>query len=106
MMSGSEGYSGPDSLRVGDGTCLRISSVGHASISSNSRSLSLRDVLHVPALTNSLLSVRRFATGNDVFFEFHSSCFFMKDRVTKKVLLKGGVYGGLYSLPSVAPVAF
>lgn len=101
----SKEYHGPDTLHVGNGAGLRISNIGHVSIYSSSRYLSLCNVLHVPALTNSLLSVQRFAVDNNVCFEFHSTFFLVKDCVTKKVLLKGQLSGGLYSLSSQSPIA-
>lgn len=103
-VSGLEEYAGPDTLHVGNGAGLPIFGVGHASISFGSRSLFLRNVLHVPALTNSLLSVHRFVVDNNVVFEFHPSFFLVKDCVTRKVLLKGRSVGGLYSLSRQGPV--
>ena len=63
-----EDYTGHEHLRVGNGAGLNISSIGHASISTPSRSLALRNVLHVPSLSNSLISVKKFASDNNVFF--------------------------------------
>lgn len=76
------------------------------SIQSSLRSLSLNSVLHVPHLRASLLSVQKFASDNDVFFEFHPHFFVVKDRRTNKILLSGPSKGGMYSLPVSSPVAF
>lgn len=64
-------YHGDDTLRVDNVIGLQISSIGHTSVPSMSRSLRMSDVLHVPSLSSSLLSVQQFATDNRVFFEFH-----------------------------------
>ncbi|XP_019161142.1 PREDICTED: uncharacterized protein LOC109157758 [Ipomoea nil] len=48
MMAQSDPYSGGDVLRVGNGSGLGITSVGHASLNSASRTLNLNNILHVP----------------------------------------------------------
>jgi histone deacetylase 1/2 len=45
-----------------------------------------------------LLSVQQFCRVNCVFFEFHSSVFYVKDLITKEVLLSGQSKDGLYVL--------
>lgn len=87
MMANSDEYTGGDVLCVGDGAGLRISSVGRATLSTKFKSLCLTNILHVPKLSLPLLSVHRFTTENDVFFEFHKSFFVVKDYTTKAVLL-------------------
>lgn len=67
-LSTSEEYTGDDTLRVGDGKGLHISRVGHASFITPSRVFKMYDILHVPSLSSSLLSVQKFATENSVFF--------------------------------------
>ncbi|XP_019167709.1 PREDICTED: uncharacterized protein LOC109163420 [Ipomoea nil] len=89
LLTSATGYDGSEMLRVGSGTCLPIVNVGSTSLATDSRSFRMSDVLHVPGLSASLLSVQRFAKDNNVFFEFHPSCFFMKDILTRKVLFKG-----------------
>ncbi|XP_019158437.1 PREDICTED: uncharacterized protein LOC109155159 [Ipomoea nil] len=89
MMAHSDSYTGGDVLRVGNESGLDISSIGSASINSVSGSLALNDILHVPNLSVPLLSVNRFTTDNNVFFEFHRDFFVVKDCRTKTVLLKG-----------------
>ena len=98
-LSASEDYHGDDTLRVGDGKGLIISRIGHATVSTPSRVFKMSDILHVPGLSSSLLSVQRFATDNHVFFEFHPSYFVVKDITTKDILLRGSSSGGLYTLP-------
>ena len=44
------------------------------------------------------MSVPKFAQDNNVVFEFHPWHFFVKDRATREILLRGGVRGGLYRI--------
>jgi hypothetical protein len=46
----------------------------------------LSNVLHVPYITEPLLSVQKFCRDNHVYFEFHDSLFYVKD-IIKEVLL-------------------
>ena len=78
---------------------LSIKYVGQSMLTSpylSSKTLSLKHLLHVPYITKDLLSVSKFAKDNIVFFEFHPSSCFVKDRVTKTTLLEGILKGGLY----------
>ena len=58
----------------------------------------LSNVLHVPHITKPLLSVQQFCRDNHVYFEFHDSMFYVKDLITKEVLLSGQGHDGLYVL--------
>ena len=49
-------------------------------------------------LKKKLLYVQQFYHENYVFFEFHSSVFYVKDPITKEVLLSGRSKDGLYVL--------
>jgi hypothetical protein len=77
-----EHYTGGDKVHVGNGAGLRILHTGHASIRTASRSLALRNTLHVPAISKNLISVHKLARDNDVFFEYHPWHFSIKDRAT------------------------
>ncbi|XP_019173252.1 PREDICTED: uncharacterized protein LOC109168725 [Ipomoea nil] len=59
LMSSAVPYNGPDHLRVGDGKCLPIVSTGSSSLAASKTLFRLSDVLHVPGLSASLLSVQR-----------------------------------------------
>ncbi|RVW93124.1 Retrovirus-related Pol polyprotein from transposon RE1 [Vitis vinifera] len=96
-------YSGTDQVTIGDGNSLPILNTGTKSFFFPSKTFSLNQVLHVPHLSTNLISVSKFCTDNAVFFEFHSSCFFVKDQVTKKILLKGWLRDGLYEFSSSSP---
>jgi hypothetical protein len=75
----SEEYYGQDQIRIGNGIDLSISHSSSASLSFSCQKFLLKQLLHVPNICKNLLSVHQFALDNDVFFEFHSSFFTIKD---------------------------
>ncbi|GKA29576.1 putative RNA-directed DNA polymerase [Tanacetum coccineum] len=57
------------------------------------------DALHVGnEISHNLLSVQKFCHDNDVFFEFHTSYFVVKDESTHTTLLTGPSKHGLYTI--------
>jgi hypothetical protein len=98
-MSFHERYLGKDQVQVANGTGLSIAHVGHSSLASSSRSLALRNILHVPEISKNLLSVYRLVSDNDIFIEFHKYFFCVKDKATRNVILRGRSRGGLYPIP-------
>ncbi|KAD0157053.1 hypothetical protein E3N88_44702 [Mikania micrantha] len=103
----AEPYYGEDNLHVGNGTALPILHIGSKRFFSPNKTFSLTDILHVPQIKRNLLSVQKFCHDNDVFFEFHSTFFVVKDKFTRTTLLTGPSNDGLYSitLPQVKPVS-
>ena len=99
-LSNVQPYSGADQVTIGDGHSLPILNTGNKSFFFHSKVFCLNQVLHVPQLSTNLISVSKFCTDNAVFFEFHSTHFFVKDQVTKQTLLKGWLRDGLYEFPS------
>jgi len=95
-MASSEPYTGTDQLHVGDGKGLTISHIAHSKIHAPKRTFTLSNILHVPHIKKPLLSVQKFCLENNVFFEFHSFVFYVKDLITKEVLLSGHSRDGLY----------
>jgi histone deacetylase 1/2 len=85
-------------LHVGDGKGLSISDIGHTKLYNPHRLFTLSNVLHVPAITKPLLSVKKFCLDNNVYFEFHPFLFYVKDLNTNEVLLSGQSKDGLYTL--------
>lgn len=61
-------------------------------------SFQLNDILYVLSLTKSLLSVQKFTFDNDIFFEFNSNNFHVKDCKSGKIFLLGPSEHGLYTL--------
>ncbi|KAM0012969.1 putative RNA-directed DNA polymerase [Helianthus debilis subsp. tardiflorus] len=107
----SEVYQGNDSLHVGDGNPLPIFHIGSSKFYSPNKTFNLSNILHVPNLKQNLLSVQQFCLENNVFFEFHSSFFVVKDESTHTTLLSGPSENGLYTLrlprfKSIPKIAF
>jgi hypothetical protein len=97
-MTHAEPYLGNDQLHVGDGKGLVISNTAHNLLHTPKRVFTLSNILHVPHIKKKLLSVQQFCRENYVFFEFHSSVFYVKDLITKEVLLFGRSKDGFYVL--------
>jgi hypothetical protein len=93
-----EQYRGKDHVQAANGTGMRITHIGQSIIPTSSHPLHLKNILHVPSVTRNLLSVKKFTSDNNVFFEFHPWYFLVKDRDSREVLLRGGCRGGLYNL--------
>lgn len=60
--------------------------------------LNLENVLCVPKITKNLKSVSKLTQDNDIYLEFCSDCYFVKDIHTGKVMLKGVLKDGLYRI--------
>jgi hypothetical protein len=84
-------YTGNDQIRVGNGQGLQISHTGLASIPSESKNFSSKNLLHVPQIQKNLLSINKFTCDNHVFIEFHPTCFHVKDLKSRKLLLQGPI---------------
>lgn len=59
----------------------------------------LRDLLLVPSATRNLISINRLCRDNNVCASFDAQKVRIHDLDTKKIVLEGGVRGGLYELP-------
>jgi histone deacetylase 1/2 len=64
-------YNGSEQIHTANGAGMQISHIGHSTIHTLSRSLNLKNILHVPSSKKNLLSVHRLASNNNVFLEFH-----------------------------------
>ncbi|MFS7934571.1 putative RNA-directed DNA polymerase [Helianthus anomalus] len=106
-LDNAEPYFGKDTLLVGNGNRLPILHIGSTTFNSPNKTLSIKNILHVPQIKQNLLSVQRFCQDNNVFFEFHSTFFCVKDSVTRTILLTGPSKDGLYPLhlPKINPVS-
>jgi hypothetical protein len=62
-------YGGKDQVQVANGSGLSISHIGHSTIAGSS--LRLNNILHVPHISQLLLSVYRLVSDNNIFIEFH-----------------------------------
>uniref|UniRef100_A0A2N9EGA7 Uncharacterized protein n=1 Tax=Fagus sylvatica TaxID=28930 RepID=A0A2N9EGA7_FAGSY len=92
-------YLGQEQIRVGNGKGLPINHVGTTQLLSPNSSFKLHDVLHVPQISQNLLSVQKFTTDTHTFVELHPNFFNVKDQATGKLLLHGPSRHGLYPFP-------
>ena len=102
-------YKGNEQVIVGNGKKLPIVHTGSKFFSSTFRNFHLKKVYHVSHLTTNLISVSKFWTNNNVFFEFHPKFFLVKDQVSRQVLFQGKLKNGLYEFPHLtvdAPTVF
>lgn len=97
-LSLSTPYRGTNKLVVGNGTGLNIAHVGSGILPNTSRPLHLNNILHVPHIQKPLLSVQKLCKDNNCSVEFNAHNCFVKDPVTKKIILRGTSDGGLYKL--------
>ncbi|GJU47053.1 putative RNA-directed DNA polymerase [Tanacetum coccineum] len=96
-MDNSEAYYGDDALHVGNGKGLPIRHIGSSKVYSPQKTFSLKNILHAKSPTI-CLSVQNFCHDNDVFFEFHTSYFVVKDESKHTTLLTGPSKHGLYTI--------
>ena len=98
----AEEYHGPNQIRIGNGIGLKVKHIGFTKLSIPSSSFLLHDVLHVPHITKNFISVHKFTSDTNTSIEFHPSYFFVQDRTTGRVLLRGLSINGLYLFPSAS----
>ena len=76
-LSTQEPYRGHDQVRTANGEGMHISHIGQASLlTRRSTQLRLLNVLRVPSVSRSLLSVPKLTRDNNVLAEFHPFHFF------------------------------
>jgi len=93
-------YHGPDQTRIGNGQGLPISHTGLSSLSTPTCVFKLSQLLHVPQIQKTLISINKFTRDKQVFIEFHPLFFCVKDLYTGTLLLKGPSKDGLYPFPT------
>lgn len=93
-----EKYNGQDQVHAANGSGMNISHIGHSVISTPNKDLYLKNILHVPSASKSLVSANRLAHDNNAFVEIYPKFFNIKDQATKKLLHHGRSEGRLYPL--------
>jgi hypothetical protein len=79
-----------------------VHNIGHATLSTqSSKSLDLKNILHVPQARHNLLYVSKLSYDNNVFIELHPHDLFVKDLDTKEPNLRGWCCGGLYEIKAL-----
>ncbi|KAL4290280.1 hypothetical protein GQ457_14G022540 [Hibiscus cannabinus] len=92
----SSPYIGSGKIIVANGMVVPISRIGNSSLATDSRSLFLSNLLHVPCVNKNLLSVSQFTKDNNVYVEFFPNSCVVKDLGTQQVMLRGLESNGLY----------
>jgi len=95
----SQPYNGADQLVVGDGTRDTISNIGKTVLHTPNHLFHLSNVLHVPKISQKLLSVSSLCDTNSISIEFFPDCFLVKDLKTRVPILRGQHSNGLYHMP-------
>jgi hypothetical protein len=85
-------------VTAANGQGMYIHHIDQTKFHTAARVLIMKDILHVPSITKNLLSVRKFAIDNYVFFEFHPHFLLAKDLATKEILIQGWCQDGIYML--------
>lgn len=95
-------YNGNNSVQLGNGDHLNITSTGTIPISLNSLPFTLKNVFLVPSFQKNLLSVARFTADNNVVICFFPNFFRIYDLRYGSLIFQGQCKDGLYpmSLPS------
>ncbi|GKA65026.1 ribonuclease H-like domain-containing protein [Tanacetum coccineum] len=96
------------SISVGDGYSIRVTNTGYSILPPPLKSLHLNNVLITPHIVKNLISIRQFVRDNNCTVEFDALGFFVKDFMTRRVLLRCNSMGDLYPVtqPSPIPHAF
>ncbi|KAL4280054.1 hypothetical protein GQ457_03G021650 [Hibiscus cannabinus] len=89
-------YTSSGKITVANGMVVPTSHIGRSSLATDSRSLFLSNLLHVPCVNKNLLSVSRFTKDNNVSVEFFPNSCVVKDLGTQQVMLRGLESNGLY----------
>lgn len=103
VIKSPQSYTGQCHIQLGNGSKLSIKHFGDGIISNSTTSFSLRNILHVPFLNTSLLSVHQFSVDNDCYLIFHPFHVFVKDQATHMLLLRGTHNGSIYKIAPTSP---
>jgi len=96
-------YDGQDKVVLGDGTGLHVANISSTIVPSPSRSLSLKETLHVPLIHKNLILVHKFTHDNNVVVEFHPFFYLVKDPITGAVLMRSRCEDGVYPVELCPP---
>ena len=92
-------YDGTDEVILGNGSGLTVSHIGSLELHSPNCTFILSDTLCVPNLSKNLIFVHHLTKQNNVVVEFHHFHFFVKDKITGVILLRGACENGVYIFP-------
>ncbi|GJV32043.1 ribonuclease H-like domain-containing protein [Tanacetum coccineum] len=92
------------SVSVGDGHFIPVTNMGHSILPTPTRFLHLNNVLITPHIVKNLIYVRQFVRDNNCTIEFDAFGFFVKDFLTRRVLLRCDSTGDLYPVTTPSPI--
>ncbi|GKC90102.1 ribonuclease H-like domain-containing protein [Tanacetum coccineum] len=92
------------SVSVGDGHSIPVTNAGHSILPTSVRPLHLNNVLIIPNIVKNLISVRQFVRDNNYTVEFDAFGFYVKDFMTRRVLLRCDSTGDLYPVTASSPI--
>ncbi|GJS86660.1 hypothetical protein Tco_0769296, partial [Tanacetum coccineum] len=93
------------SILVGDGHAIPVINTGHSILSTPFKSLHLNNVLITPHSVKILICVRQFVRDNNCTIEFIAFGFFIKDFMTRRVLLRCNSTRDLYPVTTPSPIS-
>jgi hypothetical protein len=91
-------YHGNDSVTIGNGGGLQITSIGFSLFSTPKSIFYLHNILHYPQASFNFLSIQKFCRDNHCYFILTSTYFLIKEMQTKEILLRGSSEAGLYPI--------
>ncbi|KAM1885022.1 hypothetical protein ACFX14_037751 [Malus domestica] len=104
-------YSSSDTVTGANGEGLHIAHIGHSTLPLQSHNICLKSVLHVPQLSQHLLSMHQLCKDNNCRCIVNESSVCIQDKVTQEVLYRGLSNNAVYPLPvmkssHVSPAAY
>ncbi|GJX81465.1 ribonuclease H-like domain-containing protein, partial [Tanacetum coccineum] len=88
---------------VGGGKTIPVTNTSHSILPTLSRPLYLHNVLVTPNIIKNLISVRQFTRDTKCSVEFDEFGFFVKDFLTRHILLRCDSSGDLYPVTKTSP---
>jgi histone deacetylase 1/2 len=81
---------------------MEIANIGHSVLQTPQCSFKLKNILHVPDASTSLLSAHKITLDNNAYIEIHPLFFLIKDKATQQTMFRGQCEGGLYPLVPIS----
>jgi hypothetical protein len=102
-LSMKDKYNGGVQMHTVSGAGMGIIHVGHSTIRTHDRDIVLKDILHVPQASKSLVFIHKHTFDNDAFMEFHPYFFLISDQASRRILLSMCWHFPLCLLSSCSP---
>ncbi|TQE01264.1 hypothetical protein C1H46_013171 [Malus baccata] len=96
-------FSGTDTVTTASGSGLPISHIGSTTLHTPQYAFELKNILHVPQLSQHLLSIYQLCKDNKCRFICDEFCFWIQDKITGRIILQGLCREGLYPIPFHIP---